>query len=286
MMELQRELVALRAERIKAVNELEFNKAREIDNHMERLKKEIKKLSKSCMAQNAQKTYEAEREAILFDSEAQYNESTRTLVNEKVKYQKKIAALKEQQAFELQQLAEKYAKELELITLRQVPEANILRQQAKTSAMIHNYDTANIKLKLCNEVTDQTHEQRQVDVHSHYAQLREALIEKHKVQIEASRQIYLKNISFIERKHNEANTVLQKRLDVRACTLKAPIEQNPITTSKLVLIDGEEIKIRPKAASAPISPVSSRRLPKRPASRQLTLSSTKNSKRLRNTYHK
>lgn len=285
-MDFKDELAALRAQRIQAVNQLEFNKAREIDNQMEKLKREIKKLHKSDMYQTAQKTYEIERDAIIFDSESKYNESTRNLYEEKVKYQKKLKALKEQQALELQQLSDKYAKELELITLRQVPEAIILREQARTSAMIHNYDTADIKLKQCNEVTDQTYEKRQEEVHLHYAFLRDALIEKHKAQIQTSKQVYLKNIAFIEKKHEETANVMQKRLELRASTLKVPVDQNPLNLSQLVLTDDGQVKLTKKAASAPVSPLSYRYQQKRPASRQLTLSSMRSYRRSRNSNRK
>lgn len=284
-MDFQNELATLRAQRIQAVNQLEFNKAREIDNQMEKLKREMRKSQKSSLYQNAQKTYEAERDAILFDSESKYNESTRNLFEEKVKYQKKLTALKEQHALELQQLSDKYAKELELITLRQVPEAVILKEQARTSAMIHNYDTANMKLKQCNEITDQTFEKRQEEVHFHYAQLREALLDKHRAQIETSRQVYLKNISFIEKKHVETTDILQKRLELRASTLKVPVEENPITMSQLILTDEGGIKMSRKAASAPTSPLSYRSQLRRPASR-LTLSATKSARRSRNSNRK
>ena len=91
----QSELAILRAQRIKAVQECEFKKAREIDNQLQQLKRQIAEASKNDDMLNCQSKYETEKEAVQLEAERVYSESTKQLYEARIKYQKKLTQLHE-----------------------------------------------------------------------------------------------------------------------------------------------------------------------------------------------
>ena len=279
----QSELAILRAQRIKAVQECEFKKAREIDNQLQQLKRQIAEASKNDDMLNCQSKYETEKEAVQLEAERVYSESTKQLYEARIKYQKKLTQLHEIHALELQKLAEDYAKDLELATIRQVPDSLVLMNEAKTNALIHRYDEAEYKMERSRNIFKETQEERQADVHLHYMQLKNAVLERQEKENETCKEMYLKAVSSIDRKHQESNSKLQKRLDFRAYSLRSPVETSQPVMSRLVFVDDEVMITAPaKAKSAPVSSLALRRPGLKPTTRPLTPSA----KALRNVNRK
>ena len=223
-MDKNEELAVLRAERLRAIQNCEFRKARDIDNQLQHLKENINLNTKGNIEREAQASFDLEREAVMLDAEKAFSEATEQIFAAKNLYQKKMVELQQKHADELQALAENLARDLELATIREVPDSIAYKKQAQASALVQKYDQAEDLFQMSQDTREMTLQERQETVHRQYEYTRQQVIERQNAEDQTCEDMYMKNVESIRRKHHQENERLRKRLEFRAFTLKIPVE--------------------------------------------------------------
>lgn len=223
-MDKNEELAVLRAERLRAIQNCEFRKARDIDNQLQHLKENINLNTKGNIEREAQAAFDLEREAVMLDAEKAFSEATEQIFAAKNLYQKKMVELQQKHADELQALAENLARDLELATIREVPDSIAYKKQAQASALVQKYDQAEDLFQMSQDTREMTLQERQETVHRQYEYTRQQVIERQNAEDQTCEDMYMKNVENIRRRHHQENERLRKRLEFRAFSLKIPVE--------------------------------------------------------------
>lgn len=275
-MDPNEELSLLRKERLEAIRNCDFKKAREIDNTLKTLKETIAFNLKDDQERQNLAEFDLEKEAVMLEAEKAYSDATSTIFAARSTYQKKMVELQQKHQEELTALASGHARDLELATLREVPLSNMYRKGAQVSALIQNYDQAETLFKISQDTLESTLQERQDEVSRNYETIREQVYTRHMNEDKICEDNYLKSVDNIIRKHHETNENLRKRLEFRAYQLRISLDdvEMPIFNDVELITDdiegGDDIElVKPRALSrsSDTSPKKSPKSPKSPVRR-------------------
>lgn len=227
-MDFSRELQLLRQQKMAAIKECDFKKARDINGQIIRLKQENQENTTTNTRRISELSYESEKENVRLEAARVHSESADKIFQLKMKYQKQLAVNKTRHAEQIQFLAEQHAKDIELCALRTVPESELLKMKAQTEAKASNFDFADMYFEESKQIKQTTFQQRQAEINSQYEAALVKLQEQHEEEDELCRRNYRAAIDEIRRKHDLKGIVLQKRLGFRAVTLNLPVEDENI----------------------------------------------------------
>lgn len=239
LMDKSEELATLRRERLIAISRCEFKKARDIDNQLQRLKETFTHNQKIDNERRAQSEFDLERENVMSEAEKAYSDATSKIFDAQHAFQKKMASLQQKHADELSFLNESFAKDLELASIREIPEFSIYRKQAQVSALVQKYDLAELLFTLAEQTREATLQERQEKVNQTYEILMNQVLDRQNAEDKTCEDMFLKHADSIRRKHQEENERLMKRLECRAISLKIPPEnvEMPVFNNIELILD-------------------------------------------------
>ena len=219
------QLHILRRQRMDAIKKCEFKQARFIDQQMTLIKQNMAKTNIDDRRRSAEALYETEKEAIRLAAANKYSEATTLIYQAKTAFQKHIQQIEQAQKEALESLEEENAKDLELSQIRVIPDALVLKNKAQTSAVIRDYDAADMYFQESQDTERDTRTVLREEVNDSYRIKREKLLEQFEKDRKTCREAYRHKIEEILRKHRLAGTRLDLRLGMRAHTLKLPLRE-------------------------------------------------------------
>lgn len=219
------QLQILRRQRMEAIKSCEFKQARFIDQQMTLIKQNMAKTRIDDRRRSAEALYEMEKEAIRLAAANKYSEATTMIYQAKTAFQKHIQQIEQAQKEALESLEQENAKDLELSQIRVIPDALVLKNKAQTSAVIRDYDAADMYFQESQDTERDTRNVLREEVNDTYKTKREKLLEQFEKDRKTCRDSYRHKIEEILRKHRLAGNRLDLRLGMRAHTLKLPLRE-------------------------------------------------------------
>ena len=166
--DLNRELALLLKQRQLAIERCEFQKAKAIDCHTDRLKEQIEMVKAKTDQIHSSLAFDRKKEEVKMEAIKALNFTNDQIFQIKAEFQERIIALHQKHTEQAERLAVEYATELEMETTRSNPESRYLLNQAKFNAKTRNYSTAEALYNESNKTRNDVSEKRQSEVHEKY----------------------------------------------------------------------------------------------------------------------
>ncbi|OHT11573.1 hypothetical protein TRFO_18934 [Tritrichomonas foetus] len=154
----------------------------------------------------------------------------------------------------MEYIAEEYSKDLEMCTLRQVPDSEILKKEAQIQAKFGNYDAAEELFAMSTSTREMTLQQRQENVHNFYERLQEHVEQRHADELALNDEKRMKEFNDIKIHYNKEIERMRKVL--ANSSMKLQVEQNFEEEDEIfkeLIIDVEDENEMPKMEPSPKS---------------------------------
>lgn len=215
-----KEIAILRRQRMKAISDCNFAQAKALEIQIKRLESNTIDQRNEQSLNKARAAYNIEREAVRTTASQKYNDYYNQIFEMKAKFQNRKTALRKSQAIRMTQLAENYAKSLELETTRPIPEAEVLRNQAQIYAKNGNYYEAESIFKRAEGVRIEVVKARQEEVHKNYEAQRVLLEQKNEDENKLCDSKLYDTLLVIKQNYDHEIEKLKRRLVIAALRLK------------------------------------------------------------------
>ena len=242
-MNFDNEIALLRKQRIKSIEACDFAEAKALDLQIQKLLQTKDDHSRQQSMTSAQLKYNIERENVRTKASEIYNQFYTKVYEAKSKFHKRRALLQQSHATTLANIANEYAKELEIETTRPIPEADTLKREAQIRAKSSDYETAEKLFKESTNKREFVTQQRQSAVHLKYKQLREAAEAKQDEELRLCTR--KQNQAFVEIKTDYDAEIKKLDRQLSACAIRLGV-QRPVEEEqgmfKELIIEGVEIQ--------------------------------------------
>lgn len=224
-MDFSHEISLLRVEKQKAVKNLDFLKAEQIEENIKILQESSKSYSKSTKTADLNNNFERDKQDIIREANQIASTYTQGIYNLRASYQKNLIELRGRQAKEMTELTTNLSKELELCCVRGIPQVAQLERDAKMQATRSNFSLANSLLEESKRIRVSVIEERQNSIHELYIARQEKLIAKHELQNKQFTQKINTDILDMYTKFNRCMAILKQRYLTQATKYNIPITE-------------------------------------------------------------
>lgn len=272
------EITLLRQQKIKAIEDCEFAKAKAIDVHLQKLLAQMNHTDTESKRMGNELNYELVKEEVRRDASEVYSRAYEKAYQTKYRFQTRIANLLSLHADQLTEHARDFAKALELTATRVIPEAMHLKREAQVKAKHGDFDQAEELFKQSNETRDAVLQARQQEVKSQYEAAADLLKRKQAEELELNNEKKMQCLIEIQTEYNKQVETLKNRLfkNAKRFHVQQDLEEEASYFPELDIYD-EPNNISLSASASPTK--SPTKTPTRPKSRSSTNTTPKRSNR-------
>jgi hypothetical protein len=170
---------ALRQQRKRAIETCDFPKAKVIDLQLKRINTEKDETAASQQVLQNQVEYSKVKDSVHADADRAYSDAIEKIYHIESEFEGRLAVLISEHAEELAAHATSLAAELELSSIRPVPDSLVMTSEAKTVAKIGEFDRAQSLYQTSTDVHAQTVADRHAEVREVYERLQKQLDAHH-----------------------------------------------------------------------------------------------------------
>lgn len=254
---------SLRKERQVAISQCNYVKAQQLDDQISKLRLKQKELNKQAAAANGVSNFEKEKQYLRDCASRLQSEYTKFIYSTRAKFQKRYTALLNKQREEVKKLASDFAKNIELESIRRVPESEDLLRRSQLRANSSQFAMANELNSQAESIKSSTLQQRQTDVRQQFQMQQDTLLHKQQEETDTHLKKLRDELQLI-------NIEFQTEIDkLKKSYLAHAIKYGVNKTSQdadeffspYILIDDESHTISPATTLTPRSPSRSKRSP-------------------------
>lgn len=270
------EITLLRQQKIKAIEDCEFIKAKAIDVHLQKLLAQMNHTDTETKRMGNELNYELVKEEVRRDASEAYSRAYEKAYQTKYRFKSRIANLLSLHADQLTEHARDYAKALELTATRVIPEAMHLKREAQVKAKHGDFDQAEELFKQSNETRDAVLLIRQQEVKNQYETAADLLKKKQADELELNQEKKMQCLIEIQTEYNKQVEMLKNRLfkNAKRFHVEQDLEEEATYFTELDIYD----EPNNLSVSSPSSPKSSR-TPSKSKSRSSATTTPKRSNR-------
>lgn len=169
---------SLRKERQIAISQLNYVKAQQLDDQIAKLRLKLKNTNKQAAIANGISNFEKEKQYLRDTASSLQSEYTKFIYSTRAKYQKRYTILLNKQREEVKKLASEFAKNIELESIRRVPESEELMRRSQLHANSSQFAAANQLNNQAELIKSSTLQQRQTDVRQQFQMQQDFLLHK------------------------------------------------------------------------------------------------------------
>jgi hypothetical protein len=180
-LDFEREIALLRSEREAAIADLDFEKAKLLETHIQALKSASEeKCLISEQAMMAKTEFTREKRKVVQEGMRVASAVKRACLNCETNYQRELTIVCENQGRELREVASALAKELELSASKTWPEVTALQREARANASESKYSVAESIAEECEKLRERQLEEERLGLHKEFSQKQAKIAAKHK----------------------------------------------------------------------------------------------------------
>jgi protein-arginine kinase activator protein McsA len=172
-------VAALREQRAKAITNCDFPKAKIIDDQIKQISAHVQNIGTTQQAIQNQVEYDKVKEVVRVEASRAYASALEDIYQIEATFEDRKSALISVQAEEIAAHAVDLARELELSSLRPVPDSLVLKSEAKTVAKIGDFDRAQTLFEGSTKTHEETVSARQKEVLEVYERLEKQMDDRH-----------------------------------------------------------------------------------------------------------
>ena len=240
-MDFGKEIVMLQNERQKCISAMDFEKAREIENHIQQLRSGAMACANQDKSRSQKSNFEYEKHAALSELAQVVSVLTRRIYQIRGKYQRDLVTVQARHAKEMTDLSAEYAKEIELAALRPVPQATIIERDAQNQAQRSNYTMAQCMMREAEQVRGQFLESLKADLNKKYSGLQNKMMKRHELFMKSFNSKLDTDIQQVRLDYRAAVNVAKRRLSLTSIKNGVKLTEDEIEKmiAKYPLLDDE-----------------------------------------------
>jgi hypothetical protein len=215
----------LREQRKKAIESCDFPKAKIIDLQLKRLSVGSEESATAKHLLQNQLEYAKIKESVRADAGKAYGAAVEEVYRVESEFQGRVAVLISDHAEELTAHATALAAELELSSIRPVPDSLVLTSSARAVAKIGDFDRAQTMFESSSEVHSQTVAARHAQIREAYENIQKQIDEKHQKDLALNNEKKVAKIQEIVLKYGRVVDRLKKQLANAAFRLQVPQDE-------------------------------------------------------------
>lgn len=274
----KKDLELLKQERAKAIANCEFPKAKLIDLQIKKITADLNQSQSRDRLLNNQLEYNRVKEAVKTKANKAYAKAVEDVYSIKAQFQGRVASLLEMHTDELSRHSSNFAADLELETIRPVPDSRYMQREAQVKAKYGDFDRAEELYQESNSVQKSTVLQRQNDVRVYYDRVEGKMVRRHNDDIWLNHEKKVQRLLEVKVKYEKEIEKLRKQLANMA--MKYQVQQDKEEEEAFfpeLLIDEEAPEIegesRPTSAASSSRESFSRESPRTPKTPKTMMSS-------------
>lgn len=212
-MDLTADLESLKRERKRAIDNCEFPRAKTLDLHIRRITEELAEARTEERLITNRMEYEKVKETVKGEAEQAHSNAVCDIYAIRSRYQQRRTELVGVQTDELAQRAESLAADLELTTIRGVPDYIVMKREAQTLAKCCGaFDQAEELYQMANVAQEITIAARQAGVRGTYERTQEHLLKRHDSDVVLNQEKQEQRVGEVAAKYQKHIEKLQKQL--------------------------------------------------------------------------
>lgn len=179
----KKDLELLKQERAKAIANCEFPKAKLIDLQIKKITADLNQSQTRDRLLNNQLEYNRVKESVKQKANRAYATAVEAVYSIKAQFQGRVASLLEMHTDELSRHTSHFAADLELETIRPVPDSRYMQREAQVKAKYGDFDRAEELFQESNSVQKSTVLHRQDEVRAFYDRVEGKMKRRHNEDI-------------------------------------------------------------------------------------------------------
>ncbi|KAK8884468.1 hypothetical protein M9Y10_043579 [Tritrichomonas musculus] len=232
---------SLRKERQIAISQCNYIKAQQLDSQINKLRAKLKDLNKQAAVSNGISNFEREKQYLRESATRLQSEYTKFLYNTRAKYQRRYSFLLNKQREEVKKLASEFAKNIELESIRRVPESEVLLRESQLRANVSQFAIANQLNSEAEMIKSNTLQQRQTDVRQQFQMQQDLLLHRQQEETDTHLKKLKKELHLVNLEYQTELSKLKKSLIAHGIKYGVNVSSQDADDffSQYVLIDDE-----------------------------------------------
>jgi hypothetical protein len=212
----------LRIGRAEAIAAFQFQKAKDLEQKMKTVKDQLAADTRSNRRSVMADEFEIEKERIRKRATENHGQFSRRLLALRKDYEDRLGELKQAHAIEMERLATNFSKDIELSSIRGVPESRELLRMSKLTGEFSRYELADELYDEGIAVHSETIDARQAEVHATYESREAEILAKHADALALHNDKLQNEIALIVREYEKELTVLRQAYIVHTVKYRVP----------------------------------------------------------------
>lgn len=254
---------SLRKERQIAIAQCNYVKAQQLDDQISKLRLKLKDTNKQAAIANGISNFEREKQYLRDSASRLQSEYTKFIYTTRAKYQKRYTALLNKQREEVKKLASEFAKNIELESIRRVPESEELLRRSQLRANSSQFSMANELNNQAELIKSSTLQQRQTDVRQQFQMQQDTLLHKQQEETDTHLKKLKDELRLVHLEYQTEIDKLKKSFLAHAIKYGVNVSSQDADDffSPYVLVDDESDSVSLATTLTPRSPSRSKRSP-------------------------
>jgi hypothetical protein len=270
MMDLGETIGLLRAERRRAIDAYQFQKAKMLENQITQLRSDQSTSETSSKRTGLSREFQLEKETLRQSALYQQTFFQDEIIAVRRKFQDRLEQLRKGHVLEMSNLAVEFSKALELESTRGVPESANLFRISKLTAGFSKYELADQLHEEAVDIQTKTIGKRQADTYKLYETREETFLQRHQNELLEHDSRFNQALESVRLSHRKAIAVLRQKYITHATKCRVPdnkSEMEKLFAKTQLTDDLEQTAILPKTPSPrrPQAPSRAMRSPNFPA---------------------
>jgi hypothetical protein len=253
---LEETIAVLRAERRRAIDAYQFQKAKVLEKQIAQLRSDQSTIKTSSKRTGFSREFELEKETLRKSALELQASFQQELIAVRIQFQDRLEQLHKGQAAEMSDLAVEFSKALELESIRLVPESANLLRMSKINAGISKYELADQLHDEAVDVQTRTVGKRQADTHRLYESRQDAILQRHQNEVLEHEKRLSEALAFVHLQHRRELDVLRQKYATHVTKYRIPERESGVEelfAQYQLTDDFEHTAIAPKTPS-PLGP--------------------------------
>lgn len=225
---LEETIAVLRAERRRAIDAYQFQKAKVLENQIAQLRSDQSTIRTSSKRTGFSREFELEKETLRKSALELQAAFQREIIAVRSQFQDRLEQLLKGQATEASDLAVEFSKALELESVRLVPESAHLLRISKLTAGISKYELADQLHDEAVDVQTRTVSKRQAETHSLYESRQDAILRRHQNEVLEHEKRLDEALAFLHLRHSRELDVLRQKYITHVTKYRVPDTESGI----------------------------------------------------------
>jgi hypothetical protein len=249
---LEETISLLRAERRRAIDAYQFQKAKVLESQITQLKSDQSTSETSSKRTELSREFQLEKETLRQSAFSQQASFQDEIIAVRKKFQDRLEQLRKGHTLEMSNLAVEFSKALELEATRGVPESANLFRMSKLTAGLSKYELADQLHEEAVDIQTKTIGKRQADTYKLYEARQETVLQRHQNELLEHNSRFNEGLESVRLSHHKAMAVLRQKYITHATKCRVPDNESEMEQlfAKTPLTDDlEQTAILPKTLS-------------------------------------